>query len=192
MKTIKFLLTTIAMLWCSVMANAYDFEVDGIYYNILSISDVTVEVTYGDKKYSGEVVIPSTVSYKSKTLTITSIGNKAFYQCTSLTTIDIPDSVTLIGRDAFLKCNSLTSVTIPNSVTTIGNFVFWGCKGLTSVVIPNSVTTIGFYAFYGCTGLTSIEIPSSVTSIGNSAFYDCVNLKTVIKGAFYGTKIDEQ
>ena len=73
MKTIKLLLTTIAVLLCSVMANAYDFEVDGIYYNILSSTDLTAEVTYGDNKYTGNVIIPSIVNYKSRDLTIKSL-----------------------------------------------------------------------------------------------------------------------
>ena len=101
---LKQLFVAVLALLCSVAASAYDLEVDGIYYNILSISDLTVEVTYGDKKYSGEVVIPSTVSYKSKTLTITSIGNKAFYNCSGLTNVTIPNSVTSIGDYTFRNC----------------------------------------------------------------------------------------
>ena len=110
MKTIKQLLITVAILLCSVVANAYDFEVNGIYYNILSMSDLTVEVTKGDNKYSGEVIIPSTVSYKSKTLTVTSIGSYAFEACSSLTSITIPNSVTSIGSFAFYGCDSLASI----------------------------------------------------------------------------------
>ena len=157
MKTIKQLLITIAVLLCSATASAYDFEVDGIYYNILSISDLTVQVTAGENKYSGEVIIPSTVSYKSKTLTVTSIGGYAFY-----------------------KCDGLTSVIIGNSVTSIGDYAFYECDGLTSVIIGNSVTSIGERAFEYCSGLTSVIIGNSVTSIGKLAFYECKGLKTVI------------
>ena len=78
------------MLLCSVMANAYDFEVDGIYYNILSSTDLTAEVTYGDNKYTGNVIIPSIVNYKSRDLTIIAIGDTAFLQCYKLTNIIIP------------------------------------------------------------------------------------------------------
>ena len=109
---LKQLFVAVLALLCSVAASAYDLEVDGIYYNILSISDLTVEVTYGDKKYSGEVVIPSTVSYKSKTLTITSIGNKAFYNCSGLTSVTIPNSVTSIVHYAFYNCISLKDLRI--------------------------------------------------------------------------------
>ncbi len=106
----------------------------------------------------------------------TSIGSSAFYGCSSLTSVDIPDGVTSIGDCAFSGCSGLTSIEIPDSVTTIGSSAFSGCSGLTSIEIPDSVTTIGSSAFYGCSGLTSIEIPDSVTTIGSSAFYGCSGL----------------
>ena len=177
MRKIKQMLMTIAVLLCSATVHAYDFEVDGIYYNILSKSELTVEVTKGDNKYSGEVVILSTVSYKSKTLTVTSIGEEAFIGCSGLTSIEIPNSVTSIGDYAFSGCSGLTSIEIPNSVTSIDYGMFHGCSGLTSFEIPNSVTSIGGSAFQNCSGLTSIEIPNSVTSIGVSAFSGCTALK---------------
>lgn len=83
----------------------------------------------------------------------------------------IPNSVTSIGERAFYDCSGLTSVTIPNSVTSIGRNAFYGCSGLTSVTIPNSVTSIGNEAFYWCSNLTPVTIPNSVTSIGSNAFY---------------------
>ncbi|WP_294476090.1 leucine-rich repeat protein, partial [uncultured Ruminococcus sp.] len=87
---------------------------------------------------------------------ITSIGNYAFYKCTSLTSITIPDSVTSIGDDAFYKCTSLTSITIPDSVTSIGNGAFYNCTSLTSIVIPAKVTNIVADAFYKCTNITDV------------------------------------
>ena len=104
---------------------------------------------------------------------------KAFYSCSGLTSVTIPNSVTSIGISAFMYCSGLTSVTIPNSVTSIGNDIFYGCKGLTSVTIPNSVTSIEYGAFNGCSGLTSVTIPNSVTSIGELAFYLCTGLTSV-------------
>ena len=107
---------------------------------------------------------------------VTSIGQYAFYDCTSLTSVTIGNSVTSIGQTAFRGCTSLTSVTIGNSVTSIGKDAFYGCTSLTSVVIPDSVTSIGQSAFYGCTRLTSVVIPDSVTSIGQNAFSGCNEL----------------
>lgn len=83
----------------------------------------------------------------------------------SIQTITIEDGVTTIANKAFANCTRLTSISIPNSVTTIGSSAFRGCTGLTSIEIPNSVTTIYGSAFLGCTGLTSIEIPNSVTTL---------------------------
>ena len=110
---------------------------------------------------------------------VTSIGDYAIYNCSSLTSIEIPNSVTSIGVSAFQNCSGLTSIVIPNSVTSIGERAFQNCSGLTSIEIPNSVTSIGNYAFYGCSGLTSIEIPNSVTNIGNYAFFRCSSLTSI-------------
>ena len=113
---------------------------------------------------------------------VTSIGNSSFSICWSLTCVTIPDSVISIGNYAFSKCTSLTSVTIPDSVTTIGNKAFSDCSNLTSITIPDSVTTIGEQTFYYCSSLTSITIPDSVTTIGNEAFYACKGLTSVTIG----------
>ena len=163
MKTIKQLLITVAVLLCSVVANAQDFVVDGIFYKIISTYDLTVEVTfggayYGSPKYLGDVVIPSTVTYKSKTLSVTSIGENAFYNCSRLRSVTIPNSVTSIGRSAFSGCTGLTSIVIGNSVTSIGEYAFSGCKSLTNIEIPNSVTSIGDSAFSGCRSLKDLRI----------------------------------
>ena len=139
---------------------------------------------------------------------VTSIGNKAFFDCDSLTSVTIPDSVTTIGEYVFYSCDSLTSVTIPDSVTKIGSCAFYCCSSLTSVTIPDSVTEIGDYAFCGCSSLTEFKgkfaedngrvlvidgtlvafapnglseytIPDSVTKIGERAFYKCSSLTSV-------------
>ena len=107
---------------------------------------------------------------------VTTIGDHAFYNCRSLTSVTIPNSVTTIGDYAFYNCSSLTSVTIPNSVTSIGGQAFYGCSSLTSVTIPNSVTSIEYYAFYGCSSLTSVTIPNSVEWIGTDAFGGVINI----------------
>ena len=114
--------------------------------------------------------------------TVTSIGG-AFWGCTGLTSITIPDSVMSIGNGAFCDCTRLTSITIPDSVTSIGVFAFSSCSGLTSVTIGSGVTSIGSSAFDSCSGLTSVTIPDGVTSIGSSAFSSCSGLTSVTIGS---------
>ena len=110
---------------------------------------------------------------------VTSIGDHTFYQCWNLTSITIPNSVTSIGDGAFSGCFNLTSITIPNSVTSIGEYVFSQCFKLSFITIPNSVTSIGENAFCYCSSLTSVTIPNSVTSIGEDAFQGCSSLTSV-------------
>ena len=146
--------------------SAHDFEVGGIYYNITSAEDKTVEVTFSgkdyatvDDEYTGEVAIPATVTHGGVTYRVTSIGVSAFERCTSLTSVTIPEGVTSIGSRAFERCTSLTSITLPEGVTSIGIDAFWYCTSLASIILPSSVTSIGEYAFADCTNLTSITLP---------------------------------
>ena len=133
----------------------------------------------GDVTIIGDYAFWFCTSLTSVTIpdSVTTIGEWAFYDCYSLTSVTIPDSVMEIGNYAFAGCSSLISVTIPDSVTTIGGFAFGWCESLTSVTIPNSVTTIGYDAFWFCTSLTSVTIPDSVTTIGTAAFSWCESLQ---------------
>jgi hypothetical protein len=110
---------------------------------------------------------------------VTSIGSYAFYGCSGLTSITIGNSVTSIGSYAFVGCKSLTSITIPDSVTSIGNGAFSGCSSLTSVTMSNSVTIINYKTFENCSSLTSITIPNSVTKIDYNSFYGCSSLESI-------------
>ena len=110
------------------------------------------------------------------------IAGGTFKDCSSLTSITIPNSVTSIGEYAFSGCSSLTSITIPNSVTSIGSGAFSSCSALTSINIPEGVTNIESYTFENCSSLTSITIPNSVTSIGYGAFQYCSSLTSAIMG----------
>ena len=182
MKHLKSTLLTLAALLCSTVASAYSFQADGIFYSITNSSALTVEVTYENSlynSYSGDVVILSTVTYNDKVYTVTSIGSSAFRDCSSLTSIILPEGVTSIGNQAFYKCSRLTSIILPEGVTSIGSSAFTDCSRLTSIILPESVTSIGNSAFYGCSSLTSITIPEGVTSIGQSAFYGCSSLTSI-------------
>ena len=183
MKTLKHLFAAMLLL-CSMAVNAHDFEVDGIYYNISNSYSKTVSVTYFGTSntsavYSGEVVIPATVTYDDVVYSVTSIGYHAFYGCSGLTKVEIPNSVVNFDSYAFYGCSGLTNMEIPNGVTSIGYYAFYGCSGLTGVEIPNSVTNIGHHAFYGCSGLTNVIISNNVKSISSSAFSGCSKLTNV-------------
>ena len=149
------------------------------------------EVTITDCSTSAtSVTIPAEIDGYS----VSVIGDDSFYNCTELTSIEIPDSVTIIGTGVFEDCISLINVEIPDSVTTIGNCAFRECTGLTSIKIPESVTSISSGAFYMCSGLTSVEIPDGITTINSGAFASCDGLtsieipdsiKTIGEAAFY-------
>ena len=158
-------------------ATAYDFEIEDIYYNING-TEVTVTSSPSSNKYSGDVIIPETVTYGGTTYSVTSIGESAFSNCYGLTSVTISNSVITIRKSAFFECTSLTSIEIGNSVTTIDDWAF-ACSGEEKnrqnpsslhIIIPNSVTTIGEYAFAYRDNIETIVLGNSVNSIGVRAF----------------------
>ena len=169
----------------AIVACSDNVNTDGVVY----VSYDTYAVVTGYIGTESDVKIAA--FYKD--LPVIRIENKAFYDCTSLTSVTIPDSVKSIGEDAFYDCTSLTSVNITDIAAwcniSFGDFFvnpLYYAKNLylnnnlvTALTIPDSVTSIGNYAFYDCTSLTSVTIPDSVTSIGNYAFYDCTSLTSV-------------
>lgn len=204
----KKILILIVTLFFNVTIWAYDFEVDGICYNFLQDNEVEV-TTKGPRAgvyYSGEIVIPSTITYDGKNYNITSIGERAFWSIkenSSLTSVTIPEGVISIGGNAFGNCTALTSITIPNSIKQIGVDVFestpwyanlpdgivyigkilYSYKGEmpenTSIVVKDGIEIINPSAFAECSNLIAITLPNSVTSIGNYAFYYCYSLDEI-------------
>ena len=191
----------------STLSWAYDFEVDGIYYYFNEDSaDVSVARSnnYRDlgipSSYSGDMVIPSTVTYNNKTYRVRSISYDAFpgcytirsveipegmdielgaFSCSSITSIKIPKGVTHIGEDTFFHCTSLKSVDFPESMIGIWGASFAHCSSLKSIKIPNKVTIIDNESFFACSFLESVEIGESVANIGDLAFYHCYHLTTI-------------
>ena len=191
---IKTTLLLLALL-LPVTAAAYDFEVDGIYYNITGTN--TVEVTYKGYNnvitghYSGEITIPETVTHAGVTYAVTAIGRSAFRNCNDPLSVTIPKSVISIDH-SFSASSGMTSITVDSEnpkydsrdnckavIETASNRLIVGCQ---NTIIPNSVTAIGDLAFSDCNGLTSIIIPNSVMTIGRNAFSCCTGLTSITIG----------
>ncbi len=196
----KLLLLSVVIL-LPMVASAYDAEINGIYYN-LNKEDKTAEVTKGENKQIGDLVIPETITLYDITYNVTSIGDEAFercgnlnsitlpntisrigkfafYQCLEMTSVNIPSSVIEIDEQAFRYCWKLTTIDLPNSVTKISDGVFMDCQKLENITIPTTITSVGIGAFRRCYKLTAIILPNGVTTIGASAFLDCSNLSTI-------------
>ena len=194
-------LFTALLLLCTTVASSHDFVKDGIFYNILSEEDKTVEVTfYGSyyqsmsNEYKDCVIIPSTVIYNSATYSVTSIGKSAFRRCTTLTRVEVPISVTSISTYAFTDCTGLTSVVIPNSVTSFDYYAFEDCSNIEEVNISDITAwcNIKFAnkeanplycahnLYVNGESVTKLIIPEDVTEIKNYAFYGCVGITEVV------------
>ena len=194
----KLLLTILALLSAefSIQIKAYDAHVNGFYYN-LNKSARTAQVTssYNYNDYSGQVTIPSSISYEGTTYNVTSIGNSAFNLCSSLTSVTIPNSVTSIGWAAFNRCTGLTAITIPESVTSIDGVPFCNCTNLSSITVASGNTV--YDSRNNCNAIiktntnklvvacATSSIPSNVESIGSYAFsylsLNSVNIPNSVK-----------
>ena len=187
-----------------LVVSAHEFiEVNGINYCLNRETKTVIVVCKFNGYYTGEIVIPQTVTIENILWKVTSIGKEAFEDCTSLTSVTIPNSVTSIGKDAFKNCSSLSSVTIPNDVTSIGDYAFSGCSSLTTITNLSSVTSIGNDAFTGTpwyknqpNGVvyagkvlykykgtmpegTKISVKEGTLGIAERAFSDCSGLESV-------------
>jgi len=158
-----------------VTAADYDFEVDGLYYKITSLTEFTCQVVPGDNSYEGDIVVPEKVSYKSKTLDVTSVY---FKDCDNLSSVEIPNTVIELASECFSGCEKLTSVKLPHGITVIPDGCFSSCKSLKSIKIPDNVETIGSSAFYHCESLEKVEW-SGLYNVPDYCFSGCYNLKNV-------------
>lgn len=176
-----------ALVLCSLTVNAHDFEVDGIFYQIISEEDRTIAVTYeGTNKYSpdsyyaGEIIIPEHVSYSGNEYTVTRIGERAFMNCDNLTSVSLPESIERIEDSAFSSCYDLTEIRMPSKANHIGSGAFNSCKQLEAIRIPEGVTILYYTTFWNCNNLKSIILPNSLTTIENGVFVECDSLSTII------------
>lgn len=183
----------------SLSVSAYDFEADGLYFTITSPKDLTVSVVGAVNKDTDKVVIPQTVVYKNKTLTITSVSSEAFKGYKNLQSISFPNTVLSIGESAFEEDELLADVVLPDSLLEIESKAFQGCTSLKTIRIPEKVVDLNDNVFGGCSGLISITLNDCVKSIGYSSFYGTsikelklpLSLSKIGDWAFAYTKIRE-
>ena len=168
------------LLLCSTTMNAYDFKVDGIYYNITGANSVEVTFTgstYMYNNYTGSIAIPENVTYNGLAFNVISIGRHAFRN-SKITAVTIPNSVKVIGESSFLDCTNLTEVIIPEGVEVIENTAFENCTSITNIEISSTVNLIGSWAFANCTAIETITSYIPAENI-NGVFHDTSSLENV-------------
>lgn len=146
----------------------------------INSDDTTVNINSCSTEKDGNLILPNKIKVEDKYYFVTSIGNGAFYNCSKLSDVVIPNSVTAIGYCAFLNCSNLNNITIPDSITSIEMRVFSNCSKLSSITIPDGITSIGYSTFFNCSNLSNITIPNSVTSIDSLAFFGCKSLSSIV------------
>ncbi len=169
-----------------IAAYCYDFEVDGIYYNVTSEEESTLEVTYlyyymeeNQVAYEGEVEIPEEVTYEGNTFKVTSIGEFAFYDCFNLKKLYLPSAIVQVNKAAFCRCISLEEINLPVGLQTIGANAFQECYSLKNIDLPEGLLSIDAATFASCLSLEELNLPSSIKSIGGEAFCECYSLKNI-------------
>lgn len=185
------LILLIFLLLYGVAYATYDFSSvapsgQTLYY-IINLDDSTVSLYYPGMSYgycdfeepTGDVVIPETVTHNDTSYRVTTIGNYAFYNCSELTSVTIPNSVTLIGEGVFFYCSNLRQVSIPESVTNMGMYVFYSCPNLQSVVLPSALSFMGDGMFCSCSSLKELVVPELIEDIPLRCFYHCDSLRSV-------------
>lgn len=176
--TIKQLLLTLFIAFSTYSVYAYDFEVDGIYYDVISTTELTCKVAKA--KYTGDIIVPATVDYKNRSFQVIDISDS--FKSTTIKSIILPNTVTIIEKEGFLDCNLLTKIELSDNITSIGNNAFKNCYKLSAVNLPDKLETIAYGAFSYCTELVSVQIPNSVISIGGAVFEKCTSLINVTIG----------
>jgi hypothetical protein len=194
-KTLKLLLVAVLVGGASLTANAettFTDSASGLKFEINSDGTTCSVVKPTSGKYSGDIVIPSTVTYNSTIYDVTSISGTAFRECTSLTAVSFPEGIKDFGDYAFYNCVSLTSIELPNSLTTMGIGVFQNCTSLKYLQFGSGLTVIPQEAFKDCTSLIGVTttqfigeeqnvliIPNNISSINGFAFFNCTSLEHV-------------
>lgn len=186
MKTVKLFNQMSRTVFCSLLlfvgsfAKASDFVVDGFAYNVVSLDDMTCEIT-SDKsvEYSGAITIPSEVVYQGRNFSVVGIGNNAFTDCNTISEVKLPESITFIGKEAFWNCTELVSINVPGNVTKIDEWAFQNCSSLETIVFPTNLTTLEKGVFYECKSLKNFTIPDDVEAIKNKVFYKCTSLESI-------------
>lgn len=151
-------------------------------YTVAFIPEYAWVVRNENTPYSGEIIIPDSVTWNGGKYEVQAINDNAFAGCVNLISVTLPNSVKRIEMRTFEGCTSLISVIIPYGVTYIGYGAFFGCSGLGELAIPESVEIISDEAFAECSSLTSVNIPNTVVSIGSYAFCNCTSLTSVVIG----------
>ena len=164
-------------------AAAQDIEANGIFYNIISDTQVEVASAYfnGANHYEGCIILPERVYCDGTNYDVAAIAPRAFWQ-SHVTEVQIPNSVTTIGDAAFADAEELASITLPLGLKAVSRYMLAG-TAVTSVVLPEGVTDIGKGAFEDCSRLRSVFFPLSLRRIGDQAFSYCVNLQEIYSNA---------